>query len=278
MIKNNTTGEYLTSNGFKFTNSSYPTEELISKIDNLKLTLNDNGIYNVTNYASANVEIEKGITPSGTLEVTENGTYDVTSYASANVNIASSGGSEDVYEGLLDNTITEINSNVKSIVGYACRGLSKLKTVNLPEATSIGNYAFYYCTAMTTINAPKVTSLGTYSFYNCGAIKSVNFPLATSIAQNSFYSCGTLERADFGVAGTINQAGFAYCSNLKTLILRKTGTICKLATATNAFQGSAIANGTGYVYVPDDLVETYKSATNWSNYASQIKPLSELEV
>lgn len=219
--------------------------------------------------------LEEGITPSGTLEITENGTYDVTEYASASVNVASS--SEDVYEGLLNNTITKIDSNIKSLVAYACRGLSKLKTVNLPNATSIGTYAFYYCTSMTKIEAPKVTSLGTYSFYNCGALTNVNFPVATGIGQNTFYSCDSLEIADFGVAGTINQAGFAYCSNLKTLILRKTDTICKLATATNAFQGSAIANGTGYVYVPDELVEEYKVATNWSNYASQIKPLSELE-
>ena len=37
----------------------------------------------------------------------------------------------------------------------------------------------------------------------------------------------------------------------------------------------AIANGTGYIYVPDNLVEDYKVAANWSTYASQIKPLSE---
>lgn len=217
---------------------------------------------------------DKGFTiPYGEIEITKNGVYNVFNYARANVNIVN----EDIYEGLLDNTITKVDSNVKSIAGYACRGMSKLKTVNLPNATSIGNYAFYYCTALTSINAPKVTSLGSYTLYNCGAIKSVNFPLVNSIGQNTFYSCGGLERADFGVAGTINQAGFAYCSKLKALILRKTGTICKLATATNAFQGSAIADGTGYVYVPDELVDEYRVATNWVNYASQIRGLSNLD-
>lgn len=44
----------------------------------------------------------------------------------------------------------------------------------------------------------------------------------------------------------------------------------------NALTGTPIANGTGYVYVNDSLVDTYKTATNWSTYADQIKPISEL--
>lgn len=233
--------------------------------------------------ANVNVPIPDGyIQPSGTLEVTENGTHDVTAYASVSVNVEASGGDPTaLLDAALTNTLTDIDSNVTSIVAYACRGLSKLKTVNIPNATSIGTYAFYYCTVMTSINAPKVTSVGTYAFYNCDKLKSVNFPLATSITTNSFYSCAALVRADFGVAGTINQAALAYCENLKALILRKSDAICKLATATNAMQGSAIANGTGYVYVPTvllsdtDSTKDYRRATNWVNYDTQFRPLVE---
>lgn len=247
------------------------------------LEVTENGTYTapdgVDGYSpvTVNVPIPDGyIQPSGELEVTENGTHDVTAYASVNVNVEASGGDPKVLlDAALNNTLTAIDSNVTRIVAYACRGLSQLKTVNLPNATSIGTYAFYYCTAMTSINAPKVTSLGTYAFYNCDKLTSVNFPLATGIAKNVLYSCSVLKKADFGVASKINQAAFAYCEVLEALILRRTSSICTLSVATNAFSGTPIADGTGYVYVPAALIEEYKVATNWTNYASQFRAIED---
>lgn len=43
-------------------------------------------------------------------------------------------------------------------------------------------------------------------------------------------------------------------------------------------EANALKSGSCGIYVPNELVEQYKSATNWSTYASQIKPISELEV
>lgn len=195
-------------------------------------------------------------------------------------NLPDAGGGEDHLDDLLSNTLTAIDSNVTSVLGHACRGLTKLKTVNLPNATSIGTYAFYGCTALTSFNAPKVTSLGTYSLYNC-KMTSVNFPAATAIPQNGLYNCLNLKKADFGVASKINQSAFAYCESLEALILRKNDGICALGTATNALQGTPIAEGKGYVYVPkkflsdDDATMDYRRATNWSNYASQFRAIED---
>lgn len=46
-------------------------------------------------------------------------------------------------------------------------------------------------------------------------------------------------------------------------------------SADNALEGSAIAKGQGYVYVPNDMVARYKADSVWGKYANQIKPMSE---
>lgn len=50
-------------------------------------SITSNGTHDVTNYASAQVNVPVGITPSGSKTITANGTHDVTSYASAVVNV-----------------------------------------------------------------------------------------------------------------------------------------------------------------------------------------------
>lgn len=71
----------------------------------------------------------------------------------------------------------------------------------------------------------------------------------------------------------IGFGAFKY-TNLCSLVIEQDTSICRLL-GTDAFSETPISNGTGFIYVPDSLVDAYKAETNWSTFADQIKPLSE---
>ena len=104
---------------------------------------------------------------------------------------------------------------------------------------------------MTSIDLPACTSIGNYAFSSCKSLTSIDLPACTNIGTDAF----------------------KYCTALTSIKLANASKICTLSNS-DAFKSTPIANKAGYIYVPDELVEQYKKATNWSVYASQIKPLS----
>lgn len=141
------------------------------------------------------------------------------------------------------------------------------------RVTSIGSERLR-ATQITGLHCEEVTSVGGEAIRDCSNLTYVYLPKCTTITAYGLGLCPKLERAEFNNLKTINALSFYNDTALTKLIIRTTS-VCSLANV-SGLQGSGIANGTGYIYVPDDLVDSYKSATNWSTYASQIKGLSEL--
>ena len=92
----------------------------------------------------------------------------------------------------------------------------------------------------------KIDVIRDYAFYKYSTLTRVSFPVATSIGSNAFSSCRSLTTIYVGT---------------------NTSTVCTLSN-TNAF--SNCTNLTN-ICVPETLVDSYKSATNWSSYADKIK-------
>lgn len=72
----------------------------------------------------------------------------------------------------------------------------------------------------------------------------------------------------------IGSASFRECGDLSSLVIYSESV--PILSNSNAFMLTPIADGTGYIYVLDNLVDSYKNATNWSTYTDKIKPISEL--
>ena len=149
-------------------------------------------------------------------------------------------------------------------------------TISNGRITYLGIEVFRNYDSLAVVDFPNVTSTGVNVFYACYALHTVNLPSLISISSNMFAYSSLLKRLDFPSVESISGGAFSGCSRLVTVILRKADAVCTLENV-SAFSGTPIAKSTGFVYVPDDLVEQYKAATNWSTYASQIKPISELE-
>lgn len=161
--------------------------------------------------------------------------------------------------------------------------LSNLNTSNMTKM----DYMFYQCQKLQNLNiqnfnTQNVTSM-TNMFYNCRLLEQLNLSnFDTSKVTNMssmFQRCENLIELDISNFDTTNVTNnaymFQYCEKLVKLVINNQN-VFKM-TNSNMFNNTPIASGTGYVYVPDNMVETYKSATNWSVYAEQIKSISELE-
>lgn len=141
------------------------------------------------------------------------------------------------------------------------------------RVTSIGWYAFYGCSNLTSVSFPSVVTCGGNAFTACNKLADVQIPLLTEVTTNMFMSCSSLVKIKLPVLQNINYNGFAYSGSFEILILPNTQ-MCTLSNG-NAFRNTKIAYGTGYIYVPQILIEDYKTATNWVTYAEQFRAIED---
>ncbi len=92
---------------------------------------------------------------------------------------------------ILPNTIRSINSNAFDIN-------SNLKEIHCASTSvTVGNYAFQKCSNLKTVDIPNITSLGQLAFAYCNSIDEIKLMKVSSIGKNAF-SASTLSRIYIG--------------------------------------------------------------------------------
>lgn len=197
----------------------------------------------------------------------------------------------DVYQhtyGILSNCtnlrVIEIGGLTVVPFGFA-QGCTSLESVSdLSKVTSVSYEAFRNTPSLRIhLSLPVCTKIladtangRTGVFYNSG-ILSLDAPMLMEIgkdiysnnSEGAFQGCANLTLVKLRDVTTIGINAFYKCPNLSKVVINNSTPPTR---SSNAF---ASCSSDLAFYVPDSAVEAYKSATNWTPFASRIKPLSE---
>lgn len=139
-------------------------------------------------------------------------------------------------------------------------------SVTAPLVTVLREQIFQQCTNLESISFAGATTISSsMQFIACTKLQNVNLPNIEKLGGNMFQGCTNLEIIDLPKVTTLATPRVFYgCSKLQTVILRHTSLV---AVNNDVFTNTPFAGYnslTGTLYVPSSLVESYKTASNWS--------------
>lgn len=185
---------------------------------------------------------------------------------------------------------------------YAFKGCSSLIDVgSIKNVHTIGREAFNRCTSLKKVNMKNINSIEFSAFSGCTSLEKIgDLSKATKIWDNgtpnhgSFQNCSSINQDIHLNLETIRYYSFAGCRNIHDLYIDKCTLIeyhafsnCTKMHAIYMLQvvppetqyinnvGSFDTTGNCPIYVPEESVQAYKTATNWIRYASRIKPMKK---
>lgn len=177
---------------------------------------------------------------------------------------------QSAFNGASSLTAVTIESGVTEIFSWAFQDCTSLSSISIPNTvTRIYSYAFTYCSGLTNITIPdSVTQIGSGAFNDCSSLTSFTLPSGvTAIEYGTFAGCTSLTSIEIPSAVTsIGTNAFWGCTGLTRITC--------LAETPPTLDEYAFNNTTCPIYVPAEAVDTYKTTSGWSQYASRIEAIT----
>ena len=189
------------------------------------------------------------------------------SISSKFVSVPVSGPALSFSNGLLSGTTKAIASDFTS---YLSVTTSDITGVSLPECRYIGNQTFQKCSSLTQVSLPMCSHIDDEAFWGCHFLSDISLPLCEYIGSCALLGC-SFTQVNLPMCSYIGSKAFWNCVYLSSITIGYSG-VCSLSY--EGFLYTPITDGTGSIYVPASLVDAYKSAPNWSQFSSQIFPIS----
>ena len=162
---------------------------------------------------------------------------------------------------------------------------TKVKTIILPlwtgDISGGGTYttttsrgSFAYCTALTNFTAPEMTKIPSECFQRCTSLVDISLPKVASFASQAFAYCTALKKVRLGGAvQTMALFPMSGCNNIEALILPGVTTVPSINYSN--WSSSKFMTGEAYFYVPSSLVNSFKVASGWTNFADKIRAIED---
>lgn len=174
----------------------------------------------------------------------------------------------------VDSAITEFYKNTKRVIpNYTFFGRTDITDFEAFNDSAIlvsevGAFAFSLCTGLRNVTMEYVNKIGRSAFKGCTALEEVHF-LGNKFVEfgyGTFEGCTALTTVEMqkSVINLGLNYAFRNCTSLNKLILRWEREVVPIFA--NEFRGTCFYKGGsgGTVYVPESLIESYKTADGWS--------------
>jgi hypothetical protein len=160
-----------------------------------------------------------------------------------------------------------IDELTRAIFAYG-NSLTAAYTVNVKKLV---RSCFQDCAALTTLNTDNMEVVGDVSFYNCESLKELNFPKIETIGNNVFYNTSSLTKVTIGQnCRSIDTSGLHCGSTTDKCTFYFKGT-----TPPTIQSRTFDVNKLNKIVVPKGCGNIYKTATNWTSFASYIEEAAE---